>query len=534
MTTDTMAGAQAGLEDSVTVASPSTPNSDLDIASQGFDGLGLSPSVLKAVAESGYTTPTPIQARGIPLVLKHRDLIGIAQTGTGKTASFTLPMIEILSRGRAKARMPRSLILEPTRELAAQVAESFERYGKYNKLSMALLIGGVSYDDQDKKLDRGVDVLIATPGRLLDHFERGKLMLGQVSVLVVDEADRMLDMGFIPDVERICKLIPFTRQTLFYSATMPPEIKRLTEQFLHNPEQVEVTRPATTADNIVQEVVQVPANDWAKREALRRLVREHPVKNAIVFCNRKRDVDVVARSLQKHGFSVAPLHGDLDQNVRTRTLDAFRNGETHLLVASDVAARGLDIPAVSHIFNFDVPFHADDYVHRVGRTGRAGREGHAFMLATPRDARLVEAIEKLTGQPIVSRRMEGLEVREDQPKSHSHRRPDRRDGPRARKPMAQAQSPRPSPQAQPSRPAPARDHAPAAKPEPVRPHQIAGKRPEAPRHEKPASSQRRGHEQEAPDLSHLPAFLLRPVILPPAEKPAPRAKQRNLPSPRPE
>jgi superfamily II DNA/RNA helicase len=307
---------------------------------------------------------------------------------------------------------------------------------------------------------------------------------------------------------------------------MPPEIKRLTEQFLHNPEQVEVTRPATTADNIVQEVVQVPANDWAKREALRRLVREHPVKNAIVFCNRKRDVDVVARSLQKHGFSVAPLHGDLDQNVRTKTLDSFRNGEIHLLVASDVAARGLDIPAVSHIFNFDVPFHADDYVHRVGRTGRAGREGHAFMLATPRDAKLVEAIEKLTGQPILSKRMEGLAVREDHAKSNGHRRPDRRDGQHARKPVAQAQSPRPAPQVQAPRPAPGRDRAPAAKPEPVRPHQVAGKRPETPRHEKPAPSQRRGHDQDAPDLSHLPAFLLRPVILPAAEKPAPRRTRK--------
>src|SRR5579864_1193314 len=386
MTHDTYAGAQAGQEDSVTVASPSSLNNPTDAVSQGFDGLDLSPSVLKAVHESGYTSPTPIQARGIPLVLKRRDLIGIAQTGTGKTASFTLPMIEMLARGRAKARMPRSLILEPTRELAAQVAESFEKYGRYNKLSMALLIGGVSFDDQDKKLDRGVDVLIATPGRLLDHFERGKLMLTGVQILVIDEADRMLDMGFIPDVERIAKLTPFTRQTLFYSATMPPEIQRLTDQFLHNPVQVEVARPATAAATILQEVVEVPGNDWAKREALRRLVRENPVKNAIVFCNRKRDVDVVARSLKKHGFSVAALHGDLDQPVRTKTLESFRNDEIQLLVASDVAARGLDIPAVSHIFNFDVPFHADDYVHRVGRTGRAGREGRALMLATPRDA----------------------------------------------------------------------------------------------------------------------------------------------------
>src|ERR1700733_1230417 len=370
MTNDTIAGTQADFEEASKDSSSAVATTEI-ANFPSFHDLGLSPSVLKAVAESGYTTPTPIQARGIPLVLKHRDLIGIAQTGTGKTSSFTLPMIEILSRGRAKARMPRSLILEPTRELAAQVAESFERYGKYNKLSMALLIGGVSFDDQNRKLDRGVDVLIATPGRLLDHFERGKLMLSQVQVLVIDEADRMLDMGFIPDVERICKLIPFTRQTLFYSATMPPEIRRLTEQFLHNPVRVEVSRPAMTADNIVQEIVQIPNGDWAKREALRRLIRENPIKNAIVFCNRKRDVDVVAKSLQKHGFSAAALHGDLDQSVRTRTLEGFKNDEIRFLVADDGGARGLHIPAVSHIFNFDVPFHPDDYVHRIGRTGRA-------------------------------------------------------------------------------------------------------------------------------------------------------------------
>jgi len=511
MTTDTITGAQAGQEEAVTATSvESSPPS-------GFDQLGLSPSIQKTVAESGYMIPTPIQARGIPLVLKHRDLIGIAQTGTGKTASFTLPMIEILARGRAKARMPRSLILEPTRELAAQVAESFERYGKYNKLSMALLIGGVSFDDQDRKLDRGVDVLIATPGRLLDHFERGKLMLSQVQILVVDEADRMLDMGFIPDVERICKLIPFTRQTLFYSATMPPEIKRLTEQFLHNPEQVEVSRPATTASNITQEIVEVPANDWAKRESLRRLVHDHAVKNAIVFCNRKRDVDVVARSLQKHGFSAAALHGDLDQAVRTKTLDAFRNGEIRLLVASDVAARGLDIPAVSHIFNFDVPFHADDYVHRIGRTGRAGRDGHAFMLATPRDAKLVDAIEKLTTQPILRRKMEGLEIREESKHPRSHRRPDHREGSRERKPAAHASQ------------APANKPPVPAKHEPVRMHQtMAGpKHSPATRRDNPP---RRNPEHDTPDLSHLPAFLLRPVKLPPVvEKPV--RKPRKVPAP---
>src|SRR3977135_432678 len=393
---DSVAGLDAG-SNNETSPGPERPNSSSEVR---FEDLGLSPHLVKGVADSGYTTPTPIQARGIPHVLQGKDLIGIAQTGTGKTASFTLPMIEILARGRAKARMPRTLILEPTRELAAQVAESFERYGKYHKLSMALLIGGVSYDDQDKKLDRGVDVLIATPGRLLDHFERGKLMLSQVQILVIDEADRMLDMGFIPDVERIAKLIPFTRQTLFYSATMPPEIQRLTDQFLQGPVRIAVSRPATAATTIVQMAVTVPGGDWSKRESLRRLIRDHDVKNAIVFCNRKRDVDVVAKSLLKHGFSAAAWHGDLDQSVRTRTLDAFRAGEIRLLVASDVAARGLDIPAVSHIFNFDVPTHSEDYVHRIGRTGRAGLTGTAITIATPADRKYVAGIERMLGAPI--------------------------------------------------------------------------------------------------------------------------------------
>jgi superfamily II DNA/RNA helicase len=434
-------------------------------------------------------------------------------------------MIEILARGRAKARMPRSLILEPTRELAAQVAETFERYGKYNKLSMALLIGGVSFDDQDRKLDRGVDVLIATPGRLLDHFERGKLMLSQVQILVVDEADRMLDMGFIPDVERICKLLPFTRQTLFYSATMPPEIKRLTDQFLHNPEQIEVTRPATTAANIVQEVVEVPGNDWAKRETLRRLVRENSLKNAIVFCNRKRDVDVVARSLKKHGFSVAPLHGDLDQSVRTKTLDSFRNGEIQLLVASDVAARGLDIPAVSHIFNFDVPFHADDYVHRVGRTGRAGREGHAFMLATPRDAKLVDAIEKLTGIRLERRKIEGIEIREE----HSHSRNRRGGDHRHTKASGHNSSHARIPSEQRTMPtSPVK--IPSELSNPPSTHAAHGSRHAAPAKQTAPTSHHHRQEQESADLSHLPAFLLRPVVLPP-EKPAAVRKPKKVPAP---
>ncbi|MGQ0741707.1 MAG: DEAD/DEAH box helicase [Alphaproteobacteria bacterium] len=407
----TSAGAKAGNEAQL--------SAEVVSASEArFEDLGLGPLVLKAVADSGYAKPTPIQAQGIPPVLKRRDIIGIAQTGTGKTASFTLPMIEILSQGRAKARMPRTLILEPTRELAAQVAESFERYGKYHKLSMALLIGGVSYEDQDRKLDRGVDVLIATPGRLLDHFERGKLMLNQVQILVVDEADRMLDMGFIPDVEKICKLIPFTRQTLFYSATMPPEIQRLTNQFLHNPVRVEVSRPATTVATTTQIAVSIPGSDWSKREALRKLVREQNVKNAIVFCNRKRDVDIVAKSLKKHGFAAAALHGDLDQSVRTKTLDAFRNGEIQLLVASDVAARGLDIPNVSHIFNFDVPYQPDDYVHRIGRTGRAGREGCAIMLVDRHEEKYVAEIEKLIGRPVPRQTIELPPERENAHRAH--------------------------------------------------------------------------------------------------------------------
>jgi superfamily II DNA/RNA helicase len=363
-----------------------------------FDELGLAPEVLKAVAETGYTEPTPIQAQAIPHVLAGRDVLGIAQTGTGKTASFTLPMIDKLSRGRARARMPRSLILEPTRELAAQVAENFETYGKYNKLSMALLIGGVSFGDQEKKLDRGVDVLIATPGRLLDHCGRGKVLLTGVQILVIDEADRMLDMGFIPDIEEICKKLPFTRQTLFFSATMPPEIQRLTDTFLHNPERIEVARASSTGATIKQVLIKTTRD--GKRELLQKIIENENVKNAIIFCNRKRDVSVLERALSKSGLSAGAIHGDLDQATRTRTLDGFRKGTIRLLVASDVAARGLDIPDVSHVFNFDVPTHAEDYVHRIGRTGRAGKSGTAYTLATREDGKYLAAIEKLIGNPI--------------------------------------------------------------------------------------------------------------------------------------
>src|SRR5271163_4989859 len=366
-----------------------------------FSNLGLSDKVLAAVSAAGYTNPTPIQEQAIPHVLARRDVLGIAQTGTGKTAAFVLPMLTKLEQGRARARIPRTLIVEPTRELAAQVEESFVKYGVKHKLNVALLIGGVSFDDQDSKLVRGVDVLIATPGRLLDHFERGRLLMSGVELLVIDEADRMLDMGFIPDIERICKLVPFTRQTLFFTATMPPEIRRITEQFLHNPVRVEVSRPASTLATTAQNLVKTGREPHDKRDTLRRLIRSaEGLKNAIIFCNRKREVAVVHKSLQKHGFSVGALHGDMDQSARTAALDQFRKGEIPLLVASDVAARGLDIPAVSHVFNFDVPHHADDYVHRIGRTGRAGRAGTAISIVTPLDQKSLVAIEKLIGQSI--------------------------------------------------------------------------------------------------------------------------------------
>ena len=372
-----------------------------------FTDLNLDAKVLKAVAETGYDTPTPIQAGAIAPALEGRDVLGIAQTGTGKTAAFTLPMITLLGRGRARARMPRSLILAPTRELAAQVAENFDTYAKYTKLTKALLIGGTSFKDQDKLIDKGVDVLIATPGRLLDHLERGKLILTDVKIMVVDEADRMLDMGFIPDIEEIFKRTPFTRQTLFFSATMAPEIERITNTFLSNPAKIEVARAATTNVNIKQGVVMFkgsakPKEPTEKRELLRKLIDAEgdACTNAIIFCNRKSDVDIVSKSLNKWGYNAAPIHGDLDQSHRTKTLDKFRDNELRILVASDVAARGLDIPAVTHVFNFDVPSHAEDYVHRIGRTGRAGRTGTAIMICTPRDEKNLEDVERLVKETI--------------------------------------------------------------------------------------------------------------------------------------
>lgn len=371
-----------------------------------FADLGLSEPLLRAVTEMGYVHPTPIQAQAIPAVLHGQDVLGVAQTGTGKTASFTLPMLEILSGSRARARMPRSLILEPTRELALQVAENFVNYGKHLKLTHALLIGGESMADQKEVLNKGVDVLIATPGRLLDLFERGGLLLTQTRILVIDEADRMLDMGFIPDIEKIVGLLPANRQTLFFSATMAPEIRRLADAFLHSPKQITVSRPSTVATTIETGLIVVDEDD--KRKVLRKLLRAENLQNAIVFCNRKRDVDVLLKSLLKHGFSAGALHGDLPQSVRFQTLEKFKSGELKILVCSDVAARGIDIGGLSHVFNFDLPFHAEDYVHRIGRTGRAGKEGKAYSLATPYDRKLAEAIKTLTGKPIPRLERDGI------------------------------------------------------------------------------------------------------------------------------
>ena len=363
-----------------------------------FADIGLSDELLSAVTAAGYDVPTPIQEQAIPSVLMMRDIIGIAQTGTGKTASFVLPMIDILAQGRARARMPRSLILEPTRELAAQVAENFVKYGVNHKLSMALLIGGVQMGDQVKALEKGVDVLIATPGRLMDLFERGKILLNGCELLVIDEADRMLDMGFIPDIEHICTKLPTSRQTLLFSATMPPPIKKLADRFLSNPKYIEVARPASSNLNIEAKLVNVvPAK---KRDVLRDLIRSEDVHTAIIFCNRKTTVRELNKSLQQYGFKSGEIHGDIDQSTRQKMLEAFKAGTINLLVASDVAARGLDIKGVSHVFNFDAPWHPDDYVHRIGRTGRAGAKGKAFTFVTKADEEAIDNIEKLIGGKI--------------------------------------------------------------------------------------------------------------------------------------
>ncbi len=474
-----------------------------------FRELGLSEKVLQAVEASGYTHPTPIQAKAIPEALAGRDVLGIAQTGTGKTAAFTLPMLSRLEQGRARARMPRTLILEPTRELAAQVEESFARYGVNHKLNVALLIGGMSFGDQETKIMRGADVLIATPGRLLDFSERGKLLLTGIEILVIDEADRMLDMGFIPDIERICKLVPFTRQTLFFSATMPQEIVKLTEAFLHNPVRIEVGPAASSPAEITQALV-ASAPGLGKRMTLRNSIRGAAnFKNAIIFCNRKRDVALLHKSLVQHGFRAGALHGDMDQRARMASLDAFKTGEVDLIVCSDVAARGLDIPDVSHVFNFDVPVHAEDYVHRIGRTGRAGKQGTAISVVTRADRKHVAEIEKLIGHPIgwlEGATFEDLPDHEDEAPAHKAAPAGRRDrgagsSRRGRHPGEEkAEAPKGSDRK-------AQEHKPdVRRTEDDKNRERAGARTPA----------RAGDERVVGMGNHTPSFLLKPVRLKPA------------------
>lgn len=366
-----------------------------------FSDLGLSPKVVCAVADAGYVDPTPIQVKTIPLVLQRHDVCGIAQTGTGKTASFVLPMLTILEKGRARARMPRTLILEPTRELASQVADNFQKYGKNYNLNIALLIGGIPFETQNKKLERGADVLICTPGRILDHFNRGKLLMNNIEILVIDEADRMLDMGFIPDIQSITSLIPFTRQTLLFSATMTEELQKVSEKFLQNPKRIEVNTPYSTAETIEHCFVATYPQYSKKFGLVQKLIREQDaIKNAIIFCNQKKDVASLCCALEKQGFSVCAIHGNMDQRSRIKILDSFKEGTIQLMVASDLAARGLDIPDVGHVFNFDVPNRPENYIHRIGRTGRAGRSGKAFTLVTSEDVKYIDAIEKLIEKKI--------------------------------------------------------------------------------------------------------------------------------------
>lgn len=460
-----------------------------------FADLGLSPELVQAVKAKGYDTPTPIQAQAIPSVLMMRDLIAIAQTGTGKTASFVLPMIDILAHGRRRAMMPRSLILEPTRELAAQVAENFEAYGKNHDLKMALLIGGVQMGDQVKALNEGVDVLIATPGRLMDLFERGKILLTGCDLLVIDEADRMLDMGFIPDIETICSKLPTTRQTLLFSATMPPPIKKLADKFLTNPKSIEVARPASANVNIAQHKVLVPSAR-NKRDVLRTLLRSDNVSTAMIFANRKTTVRELNKSLQSHGFSSGEIHGDMDQSSRIATLDQFKDGKINILCCSDVAARGLDVKGVSHVFNFDTPWHPDDYVHRIGRTGRAGATGRAFTLVAPEDLEAIENVEKLTGMKIPVYALETGKAADKPERAPRERKasadtPEREAKPREDKPRREARPPREE--------APAREETPRA--------ERAG-RPEKPRREeRPRREEHEPPSQPGEWNGPIPGFL---------------------------
>ncbi len=500
-----------------------------------FSSLGLSPKVLEAVTAAGYTTPTAIQAEAIPHALARRDVLGLAQTGSGKTAAFVLPMLTLLEKGRARARMPRTLILEPTRELAVQVQEAFESLGKLHKLTVATLIGGVAFEPQAAKIDRGADVVIATQGRLLDHFERGKLLLNGVELLVIDEADRMLDMGFIPDIERICKLLPFTRQTLFFSATMPAEIQRITAQFLHNPVEVKTSAVSSTVTTLKQFLVKAPSDPKAKRETLRALIRSQPnINNAIVFANRKTTVALLEKSLRRHGFNAGALHGDMDQSARLKMLAAFRSQEVTILIASDVAARGLDIPEVSHVFNFDVPIHSEDYVHRIGRTARAGREGHAYMLVGKMDAKYLSAIQALIKKDVEWFEVDGSSLETESSDAADAAPPKRSRRPAAKRPVKEMTKPGVVEEvieqsASTAQAAPEPVVAPQDRPSPRPPRQQHAPRPDssrdASRDTNPENNRNnrrpRFADDDAPDhggfnQGNMPAFLSRPVRSPAA------------------
>ncbi|SPB15938.1 DEAD/DEAH box helicase [Caballeronia novacaledonica] len=375
-----------------------------------FDQFGLSADILKAVRESGYTTPTPIQAQAIPVVLAGRDVMGAAQTGTGKTASFSLPIIQRLlpsaNTSASPARHPvRALMLTPTRELADQVAANVQTYSKHTPLRSTVVFGGVDMNPQSDALRRGVEILIATPGRLLDHVQQKTVNLGQVQMLVLDEADRMLDMGFLPDLQRILNLLPKERQTLLFSATFSPEIKKLASTYLRNPQTIEVARSNSTATNVRQIVFEVHESD--KSGAVAQLIRERELKQVIVFCNSKIGASRLARVLERDGIVATAIHGDRTQSERMQALDAFKRGEIEALVATDVAARGLDIAELPAVINFDLPFNAEDYVHRIGRTGRAGASGDALSLCSPNERKQLADIEKLIKRPL---EVETLEV----------------------------------------------------------------------------------------------------------------------------
>ena len=363
-----------------------------------FKDLGLCEEILSAINNIGYKEPTEIQKKAIPNILVGRDLLGCAQTGTGKTGSFIIPLIEILNSGKSKSRMPRSLVLAPTRELAMQVSEEFNKINQFLNLQMALLIGGTSFAEQETKLSKGVDVLIATPGRLLDHITRGKVIIKDIKLLVIDEADRMLDMGFIPDIIKINKLLPKIRQTLFFSATLSNEIRNVGKDLLINPKEIRINPYSSISENIDSTFIRT--NSKNKMSDLKKLLYIDRITSAVIFCNKKTDIDKVSKFLKKHNYNTVSLHGDMDQNLRIKSLEKFKDKSAEMLIASDVAARGIDIDGLSHVFNYDVPKNPEDYVHRIGRTGRAGKRGKAYTLFDDYDNKTIISIEKLIKKKI--------------------------------------------------------------------------------------------------------------------------------------